>query len=70
MLWNGITGLIDALLSLENSPARFPIKQRDEESSEDYRQMIYGNKRHGYRIWFIIRGKSVWIGHVVHAARE
>jgi plasmid stabilization system protein ParE len=65
--WNN--ALIDALISLETNPSRCPVLQTDDETGEEYRQLLFGDKRHAYRIIFVIRGKKVWIGHIVHAAR-
>jgi plasmid stabilization system protein ParE len=61
--------LIEALISLEENPLRCPISHRDEESKEEYHQLLFGDKHHAYRILFVIRGQNVWIGHIVHSAR-
>jgi len=61
--------LIDALVALEENPERCPLSHRDEESKEEYRQHRFGDKRHAYRILFVIRGPNVWIGHILHSAR-
>jgi plasmid stabilization system protein ParE len=62
--------LLDAIISLESNPERYPVVQQDEESSEAFRQLLFGNKRHAYRILFVIRGQQVWVGHIRHAARH
>jgi plasmid stabilization system protein ParE len=59
-------GLIDALLSLEENPERCPI----EDPAEESRYLLYGDKRHAYRVVFEIRGRQVWISSVRHAARR
>ena len=59
-------GLLDTICSLEENPYRCPVVVATEES----RQLLYGNKRHAYRILFSIRGQHVWISHVQHAARR
>ena len=62
--------LIDAFLSLEANPARCPVVLRDKDTSIEYRQLLFGDKRHAYRIIFYIRGESVRIGRIIHAARR
>lgn len=61
-------GLVDAILSLENSPARCPLVP-ESRSTQKARQLLYGNKRPGDRIIFTIRGETVLVLHIVHAAR-
>jgi plasmid stabilization system protein ParE len=62
--------LIEAFNSLEINPSRCPIILMDDDTGEEYRQLLFGNKRHAYKIIFTIRGANVWIGHIVHAARR
>jgi plasmid stabilization system protein ParE len=63
-------GLVDAVLSLENSPNRCPLVPESIGSNQEIRQLLYGNKHHAYRILFEIRGERVIVLHVVHAARD
>jgi plasmid stabilization system protein ParE len=63
-------GLLDKLQTLEANPLRCPLAPEDNESSEEVRQLIYGDKRHNYRILFSIRRGMVWILHVRHGARN
>jgi plasmid stabilization system protein ParE len=62
--------LIDALVSLEENPLRCPRSHLDEETNEEYRKLLFGNKRHAYRILFVLRGPNVWIGEIKHSARD
>jgi len=59
-------GLIEALCSLEQNPSRCPAVNAPAES----RQLLYGDKRHSYRIVFSIRAQEVWISHERHSARK
>ena len=67
-LW--YNGLLDAVLSLEVSPARCPLAPESKDSPEPIRQLIYGKRQHAYRILFTIRGETVSVLHVRHGARE
>jgi plasmid stabilization system protein ParE len=62
-------GLVDAIISLEANPERCPVVQGARGEPETVRQLLYGDKRHGYRILFTIRGEKVIVLHIVHAAR-
>jgi plasmid stabilization system protein ParE len=61
-------GLVDAILSLENSPARCPLAP-EADTHEQTRQLLYGNRQHAYRILFKIRDQTVLVLHIIHAAR-
>ena len=60
-------GAIAAMESLAENPARCPVISGPDE--EEVRQLLYGDKRHAYRILFTIRGTRVYIVHLFHAAR-
>ena len=63
-------GLIDAIQSLEKVAKRCPLAPDDTKPHEELRQLLYGNKRHAYRIIVAIRGSKVYVLHVRHAARD
>jgi plasmid stabilization system protein ParE len=63
-------GLLDSMYSLENSPARCPLAPESKDSPEEIRQLLYGDKRHAYRILFCIRENRVLILHIRHTARN
>jgi len=57
---------IDALISLEDNPARCAKTA----IGGDVRQLLFGDKRHAYRIFFTIRGMTVYVQHIRHASRQ
>jgi plasmid stabilization system protein ParE len=63
-------GMLDAIDSLEENPARCPVAPESKNPAEPVRQLLYGSKRHAYRVLFIIRGKIVLVVAILHAARE
>ena len=63
-------GLLDALYSLEEHPDRCPLANESKDSPEEVHQLLYGSKRHAFRILFSIRGGNVLILNILHAARE
>ena len=62
--------MVEATLSLEQHPGRCPLAPDFRNHSEEIRQLLHGNRQHAYRILFTIRGDSVYILHVRHAARK
>ena len=67
-LW--YNGLLDSLYSLENNPARCPLAPESKDAPDEIRQLLYGDRRHAYRILFCISGERVLILHIRHAARR
>src|SRR4051812_655174 len=61
-------GLLKAIDSLEELPLRCPLVSSDEDPSQQARQLLYGNKRHAYRIIFDIIENTVIILQVIHSA--
>ena len=57
--------LMDALLTLSENPARCPKV----DANGDMRYLLFGDKRHAYRIYFKIRGSTVCVYSIRHAAR-
>jgi len=63
-------GLVNAIDSLEKFPTRCPLVPEKEDASGNVRQLLFGTKRHSYRIIFEIQGDAVTILQVRHAARR
>ena len=59
-------GLEDAVNSLEDFPHRCSLAPEAETFDYEIRHLLYGN----YRILFTIRGSTVHVLHVRHAARR
>jgi len=64
--FNGLTGARD---SLHRQPARCPVIPGVSQSGREVRQLLYGRRRHRYRILFTIRDDTVLILRVLHGAR-
>ena len=63
--------MIDAILWLEDFPARCPMAPENVEFSEkEIRQLLYGRRPHLYRILFSIQGSRVLVLHVRHGAHD
>jgi plasmid stabilization system protein ParE len=56
----------DAILSLSENPARCPKS----DPHGDMRYLLFGDKRHAYKIHFKIRGGTVYVYSICHAARN
>jgi plasmid stabilization system protein ParE len=67
-LW--YNGMLDAILALDSNPERHPVAPRGKKSTELVRQLLYGDKRHAYRILFTVRDNVVLVLHMRHAARR
>ncbi len=65
-----IRGLITAVHSLKELPARCPIAAESRDLDREIRQLIYGRGRHGYRILYEVRGETVVVLRVRHTARD
>ena len=63
-------GLLDAVLSLGESPLRYPLYSHREKGDETTRQLRYGDKRNAFHILFEVRGNTVIVLHIRHAARS
>jgi len=62
--------VLDSINSLEQFPSRCPIAPENEESNEEVRHLIVGDRIHAYRIIFAIRAQTVVILDIIHAARD
>jgi plasmid stabilization system protein ParE len=63
-------GLLEAILSLQQMPGRCPLCSHRENSDQQTRQLVYGDKKDAYLIIFEIRGEKVFVWHIRHAARQ
>jgi plasmid stabilization system protein ParE len=59
----------EAVASLSEYPYRCPLAPETQEFSVQVRQLLYGRKRHAYRILFTVEGDSVIVLHVRHGRR-
>lgn len=66
--WN--TGIIAAIFTLSNSPDRCPEADESADLKILLRVLLYGRRRHVYRILFTIDGEVVNIHRVRHAAQQ
>jgi len=63
-------GAIDSINSLEENPERCPLAPESGDAGEPIRQLLYGDKRHAYRILFTVQEQKVLVLHLRHAARR
>jgi len=68
--WAWHEGLMDAIASLEENPLRCPHIPEDEDFLREARHLLYGGKRHAYRIIFEVAGDVVTIMQIRHGARK
>lgn len=59
-----------AIRSLQENPGRCELAPEAEWCDCEIRQLLYGKKRGVYRILFEVRGKTVHVLRVRHAARK
>lgn len=62
--------LIEAIESLQSSPARCALAPEADAFQEEIRQLLYGKRRGMYRILFSIRADTVNVLRIIHGARE
>jgi len=63
-------GLIEAVYTLEQLPARCPLAPENGHFPEEIRQLLYGTRRDVFRILFTIQGDTVHVLHVRHGAQR
>ena len=63
-------GIIEAINSLEQFPARCPLAPEHGHFPEEIRQLLYGARRDVFRILFTIQGDTVHVLHVRHGAQQ
>jgi len=61
---------LDSIDSLKNMPARCPLAPGNEDSDEEMRHLIVGDRIHAYRIVFTTHNETVIIYDIVHGARD
>jgi len=63
--------LLDCLYSLAENPRRCPLAPEAQKAGRDIRNLLYGRRKHAYRILFEIdEGRqTVWILHIRHGGR-
>jgi plasmid stabilization system protein ParE len=63
-------GLMGAIESLADNPARCSLAPEDEYFSEEIRNLFYGRRKNTYRVIFTVRGDSVHVLHFRRATRR
>jgi len=63
-------GLMDALRSLCDNPQRCRLAPENDAFEEEIRQLLYGRRKHRYRVLFTMHEHTVRILHVRHGARR
>ena len=63
-------GLLKKIDTLKTHPNRCPLAAESHKFPEDIRELLYGRRRNTYRIIFTLRGDTVHILYVEHAARD
>lgn len=63
-------GIVDAINSLEQLPARCPLAPENGHFAEEIRQLLYGARRDVFRILFTIQGNTVHVLHIRHGAQQ
>ena len=63
-------GLLEAIHSLADNPERCSLAPEDEDFPEEIRNFLYGKRANKYRVIFTIRGATVYVLHILHAARK
>lgn len=58
------------LETLKTSPERCPVDADSEAYGEEVRMLLYGKRREKYRVLFAIRGETVHILTIRHAAQQ
>ena len=64
-----LSGLQDAIASLETTPRRCGLAQESEAFTFEVRQLLYGTRPHMYRILFTIQDEVVTVLHIRHGRR-
>jgi plasmid stabilization system protein ParE len=65
-----LSGLEEAIESLNQLPERFALAPESGEFPEHIRQLIYGRRRGRYRILYLVRENKVHVLHIRHGARR
>ena len=62
-------GLCKVIFSLSELPKRCPIAPESRNLDREVRQLLYGRRRQMYRLLYEIRGETVFVLRLRHAAR-
>jgi plasmid stabilization system protein ParE len=65
-----LDNLLKKTQTLETHPERCPLAPENDFFEETIRQLLYGKKHGVYRILFTVRGDTVDILHIRHAAMQ
>ena len=65
-----LKGLLEAVNSLEELPTRCAVVQEGRVLEKEIRQYLYGRGRTSYRLFFEIRGDTVFILRIRHGTRK
>jgi plasmid stabilization system protein ParE len=68
--WRWHAALLEAVRSLEGQPERCGLAPEAEELAIELRQLLFGKRRHVYRLLFTIAGNTVNVLHIRHATRR
>jgi plasmid stabilization system protein ParE len=63
-------GILTKIRSLATNPERYPLAYEAVDLGIELREMLYGKRRHVYRILFTIDGQTVNVHRVRHAAQD
>ncbi len=68
-------GIIDAIRTLEDMPARCPIADESEDLGQEVRLLLYGKRNRKYKVYYSVRHEgpstgTVRVFHVRHWARK
>ena len=62
-------GLMEALATLRDHPARCALARESRHFDVDIRQLLYGRGKQRYRALFIVRGETIHVLHFRHGAQ-
>ena len=63
-------GIVEAINSLDQFPARCPLAPENEHFPQEIRQLLYGPRHDVYRILFTIQNDAVHVLHIRHSAQQ
>jgi plasmid stabilization system protein ParE len=63
-------GIVEAINSLDQFPARCPLAPENEHFTQEIRQLLQGPRHDVYRILFTIQADTVHVLHVRHSAQQ
>jgi plasmid stabilization system protein ParE len=63
-------GIVEAINSLEQFPARCPLAPENGHFAEEIRQLLYGARRDVFHILFTIQGDTMHVLHIRHGAQQ